>query len=444
MKTIFTHKRTRACALVVASFFALSTSFSQSAQGITQSHESNDDDSNVLKSGLVFIDPELKSGADLQKGAVYLFRKVSADLDATVTIEDLVNGARVNKIDDNGGGVGYRDAFQPEVKSGGVIGRSYAQFRVQFYRTGTESIQKVQSLSATALDIDGNLHVKEFADIELGDGAKAQYKGSGLLDISLLNLLLGKFRADNLLGVERDGIDTLAFGNMYTASNDDVSGFVIRYGTTTTVPSNSSRQFSMYMKGFAYPDQVTLPLGLTAFTAELHNTQVDLKWTSSWERNVSYFIVERSQDGKEYKDAGLVFANGSINAAMDYRFTDAAATSGKSNTLYYRLRAVDGDQKVQYSNVRIIHLAPKGQAQLKILTYPNPVTSQLVVTIPDQWQGKKVDYEVLNASGQLALRSQSGSASQSETISVGNLPAGLYVIRVSCDGETGQQKLVKR
>ncbi|RYY57769.1 MAG: T9SS type A sorting domain-containing protein [Chitinophagaceae bacterium] len=444
MKAIFTQTQTRVSALVVAFILITQTGFGQTAQSSTQSAEDDDDSSNVLKSGLVFVDPELKSGTALQKGAVYLFRQVSKELDATVTIEDLVNGARVTKIDDNGEKVGYRDAFQPEVKAGGIIGRSYAQFRVNFFRTGTEIPQLVQSLNATALDIDGSAHLKEFADIEMGEGAKAQYKGSGLLDISLLNLLLGKFRAENILGIERDGIDTLAFGNMYTASNTAVSGFMVRYGSVALTPSNSARQFSMYMKGFAYPDQITLPVSLKSFTAELHNSQVSLKWTSTWEKEVHYYMVERSVDGKEYKEAGLVFANGNSTSDQSYRFSEQSSVAGKSQVLYYRLKAVDSDRKIQYSNVRIIHVGGKDEREVQVLMYPNPVTTQVVVTLPGGWQGKKVKYELLNSSGQLAVRSEPGAASQSETINMSGLPTGIYVLRVSCGAETSQQKLVKR
>ena len=68
---------------------------------------------NVLSEGLKFINPQRQSGADLQEGATYLFTDVTTNVDAVLTIDSLVNGARVTAIDDNSNGAGYRDAFQP-------------------------------------------------------------------------------------------------------------------------------------------------------------------------------------------------------------------------------------------------------------------------------------------------------------------------------------------
>src|SRR5262245_53205594 len=85
---------------------------------------------NASSQALIFKDPTKKSGTDLKKGAVYTFKDVTTGVNAEVTIKDLVNGATVTKIDDNGGGVGYLNAFQPEIKTGSK-GESYAVFSVK-------------------------------------------------------------------------------------------------------------------------------------------------------------------------------------------------------------------------------------------------------------------------------------------------------------------------
>src|SRR5688572_3850128 len=213
-------------------------------------------ESELLTNGLKFKNPILQtaSSTDLNVGAIYLFEDVATGVDARLRIDSLINGARVRKIDDNSNGLGYKDALQPEIRSGNVIGRSYAVFTITFYKANTTTIETLQTVNATSLDIDGNLLLKEFAELRMGNGAIANVMGGLNLDIAILNLLLGKFRADNLLGIERDGIDTTSYSNMFTARNNGISSFSLRYGTTTLLPSTDERQFSMYMKGFSYPN----------------------------------------------------------------------------------------------------------------------------------------------------------------------------------------------
>lgn len=399
----------------------------------------------LLNSGLKFTNPRLETGSstDLKKGAVYLFEDVRPGVDARLKIEDLVGGAKVIKIDDNSGGLGYKDALQPEIQSGNVIGSSYAVFKVSFYKADTQIPEYLQQVNATALDIDGNLNLKEFAEIKMGDGAIAKYM-SNTLDISLLNLLLGKFKASNILGIERDGIDTLAWSNMFTASNNGISSFTMNYGTNTLLPSRDNRQFSMYMKGFSYPNQVTLPVDIISFNANLEGTtKVNLKWVTSAEKNVSHFVVERSFDGKEFSDAGVVFAVGNSQDLQTYVFADKIKAAVNS-VVYYRIKTVNIDAKNQLSIIRVIRIDKENDTKLAVTTYPNPATSDLRITVPAKWQNKKVSYELIANNGRLTLRTESGNSSQTETINVSNLTAGVYMVRVTCNGETAMQKIVKQ
>lgn len=400
----------------------------------------------LLNNGLKFRNPQLltTSTTNNKVGAIYLFEDVAENVDARLRIDSLVNGARVNTIDDNSNGLGYKDALQPEVRSGSVIGRSYAVFTITFYKANTTTLETLQTVNATALDIDGNLNLKEFAELRMGNGATANAMGGLNLDIALLNLLLGKFRADNILGIERDGIDTTSYNNMFTGKNNNISSFSIRYGTSTLLPQQDDRQFSMYMKGFSYPDQVTLPVELLSFTATLNNNKTDLKWTTATEKNVSHFVVEKSLDGKTYDDAGLVFAYGNTSEKVNYSFSDNNINTSKAGVIYYRLRSVDIDSKAQYSQVRMIRIGKQAEQTIAILTYPNPVTNELRITVPANWQGKKVSYEVLNNNGRLSIRTETGSSSQTEAINVSSLSPGVYVVRVICDGEVAAQKIVKQ
>jgi hypothetical protein len=192
--------------------------------------------------------------------------------------------------------------------------------------------------------------------------------------------------------------------------------------------------------GFA---PIELPLKLVAFNAMLNNNKTYLNWTTASEINVSHFVIERSPDGVNYSDAGIVFANGNYTDKTNYSFSDNLLNI-QSGIVYYRLRSVDADGKAEYSDVRIIRISKQVDNNITILTYPNPVTNELRVTIPSNWQNKKVTYELFQANGQVAKKTESANSNQTETLNVNNLSPGFYIIRVSCNSETALQKIVKQ
>jgi hypothetical protein len=402
---------------------------------------------NVLANGLNFSKTPVlltASTTNLRQGAIYRIDDVANGVDARIKIDSLVNGARVLQIDDNSDGIGYRQAFQPEIRTGSVLaGKSYAVFTISFYKENTTTPEILQNVNATALDIDGNVNLKEFAEINVGTGGTARMMSTSV-DLSLLQILTGRFIGQNILGIERSGIDTTSTGNMFTAANSGISSMTIKYGALTALPEQDERQFSLYLKGFSYPNQVTLPVELISFSATLSEAKkaVDLKWTTATEKNVSHFTIEKSLDGQNYSDAGLVFAYGNTSDRVDYSFTDKNINAAGKGVIYYRLRSVDIDGKSQLSPVRLIRLGK--EESIAVVTYPNPVSNELRITVPSAWQGKKVSYEVLANNGRITIRTESGSSSQTETLNVSSLSPGFYVVRVSCNGETATQKIVKQ
>src|SRR6185295_8800161 len=138
---------------------------------------------------LIFKNPSLVSGTALHVNAVYRFDNVMPNVYALVSIDSLVNGATVAIFDDNSAGVGYTDAFQPQVTVPGILGgllhEAYALFKITFYSTSTNDVINLQTVSATALDIDGSATLKEFAEINMS-GGNATYM-STTPDISVAN-----------------------------------------------------------------------------------------------------------------------------------------------------------------------------------------------------------------------------------------------------------------
>jgi Secretion system C-terminal sorting domain len=392
----------------------------------------------ISAQALSFKSPVLQSGTDLQKGASYKFTAVAAGIDAIVKIEDLVNGAEVKEIDQTG--VGYNAAFQPLVYTPGGTRTSYALFSVTFVRTGTNSNTTLSDFSATSLDLDGNSTLKEFSQITMtGGGCELNYLSS-TLQISVATVSNG-YKGINTTGVEYGGIDTSALTAMYTVKRTNVASFELEFGAVTTGAAAISRQYSLYMKDFSYVLK-SLPVTLVSFSAMLENKKADLTWTTATEINVSHFVVEKSTDGKNFNDAGMVFAFGNTTEKENYSFADNVDTD-QDGVIYYRLRSVDVDGQFTYSSTRIIRISKIAENNISIVAFPNPVSNELRVSIPANWQNKKVTYEIFNGNGQVSQKSETASSSQTEALNVSTMPPGFYIVRVTCDGRMAQQKILK-
>jgi len=199
-------------------------------------------------------------------------------------------------------------------------------------------------------------------------------------------------------------------------------------------------QFSLLFRGTP-PAGATLPVTIINWNAVYANSNVILKWTTTTERNASHFIIERSFDGLEYSDIAMIFAAGNSDINVNYSYTDKVS-AGNSGTIYYRLKMVDMDARYKTSDIRIVRIGKSAEGA-KILAYPNPVVNDVRVTIPQSWQGKTISYQLSNANGQLIKSYTVQYAGQTEVISMLQVPAGLYIMRVTNGNETAVQSVVK-
>jgi hypothetical protein len=183
---------------------------------------------------------------------------------------------------------------------------------------------------------------------------------------------------------------------------------------------------------------------LVAFSANLTLAEaVELKWSTATEKNLSHFEMEKSTDGRNYQQAAIIFAFGNTTEPITYKFTDKKIDASASE-VHYRLRAVYNDGTTSLSAVRSIQISKKPVRELNVVTYPNPADSDLRITVPADWKGKKVSYELFYHNGQVAKSSVVRNSRQTEAMSLNSLVPGNYVLKVSCGGESAFQSIVKR
>ena len=374
---------------------------------------------------LVFTNPVLVSGTDLREGAVYRFSDITTGVDATVKLKKFSRNDIVMPTVDNAA-LGWNKAFQPEFGIPGVVApfqHWYVDFELTFYVAGTNTKQKMDTIDFTALDVDGDGNsISEYITFDRPHsitystlsyltsnpvGLIGQLAECGADEISSILVACHNCNGTGLIGTEIDnncdgsgllhsecqhayegGIGNTVNGPVSNFTSIDTSATQVmalyrylnrdnikfRYGARSgALSSNGSgiRLNSIWFREFSLAPFTTLPVKLTAFNAVLNNSskRVDLTWSTSSEINVSHFVVEKSTDGTNYKDAGVVFAYGSATEKADYTLADNIAND-QAKIIYYRLRSVDIDGKGQLSATRFIRRNNQEENNITILTYP--------------------------------------------------------------------------
>lgn len=402
---------------------------------------------------LDFKNSTLISGVAGADGAVYKFEKVDNDIDALVTLKGR-SDALVTLVDIDVPGLGYDKAFQPKVMyNGGTTPAGHSEwwmeFEIKFVKKNSNNLANPFDSDVTGIDIDGNgQYIKENVHFY---GLKSYSLETGsVLELTNIFELLGLL--NNLVGKRFDGptvnflnIDTSGTAVMTTANYENMNKMRIRVGGVASDASGASdRMYSLYFKSFRFNNEVefTLPLVLKSFNASLNSKKVDLSWVTGHEKDISHFIVERSTNGIDYSESGVVFAAGNSSAVQNYSFPDVLNTSSKG-VVYYRLKMMDSRKRYQYSPVRIVRIGD-APTQVQVQAYPNPVVNELRVTVPANWQKKQVSYEVYNMNGNMVKRIVNTNASQTETVNVQDLGTGTYVVKAYTQDEAASQRIVKR
>ena len=158
---------------------------------------------------------------------------------------------------------------------------------------------------------------------------------------------------------------------------------------------------------------------------------------------MNHFVVEKSATGEDFYDVGVKVAFGNDANKTIYSFSDNLKNPNEL-IYYYRIRMVYNDGKDQYSDIQSIRLSKELTEYVSLIAYPNPVSDELLLTIPASWQNKKVMYEIYRADGNRACQKSNNYSSQTELFNTRNLSPGLYIIRAICNGETLQKKIIKR
>lgn len=199
-----------------------------------------------------------------------------------------------------------------------------------------------------------------------------------------------------------------------------------------SINNNQSNSFGNRFLLVITDNQNQLPLKLTQFSGANHGNQNLLKWTTSSEKNIISFEVQKAEDGINFETIGLVKATNQ-NTTTHYSFTDNHVYTDQN---YYRLKINDNNQVV-YSNVVVLNGVNDHNNENSILTYPNPAQDRLNIALQNQNQVGNV--LVFDLFGKEVL-----STDKLTNIDISQLSLGSYIIQVEANGSYIRTKFTKQ
>jgi hypothetical protein len=171
---------------------------------------------------------------------------------------------------------------------------------------------------------------------------------------------------------------------------------------------------------------ISLPIILDEFSGKADNCNALVKWSTSFESNLSKFEIESSSNGVDFTKIGSVDAkNATTGASYQFNWNQA------NNSTFYRLKVIDKDGSITYSKVVNIVTNCNGKKQVKL--FPNPVKITEFLSVNISGYGKIVKGELFSATGQLVKSYK--LLNGTNELSLDQLTQGLYTLKVSENGE---------
>lgn len=190
----------------------------------------------------------------------------------------------------------------------------------------------------------------------------------------------------------------------------------------------------------------TLDVDLMSVTAQGHDKEIWLEWSTSRETNNAGFVIERSTDGRNFRAIGRQAAGRQgDNVFNEYRYIDRDVDLGV--LYYYRLRQQDLDGSFEFSPIQTARLSGTALGEWAVgLVRPNPISerSYLKVYAPVDSQ---ISWEIFNVSGQRVRTGSLALAGRMDTrigLEGMVLRPGTYVWRLTTEsGEQFVRKFVR-
>lgn len=362
------------------------------------------------------VPPSLNNGDTLSSQAViYPVSGDSTSIDNAFTLDQMVTGS----YDPND----KRESHGGKITTTQVSEGEFLQYTIRFQNTGTDTAFNISIRDTLSGKLDWNsfemISSSHDYQLTISDNSKCLWEFS---NINLVDSNKNESLSHGYIVFKIKPKSTLIAGDVITNQASIYFDFNLPIETNTeqTVVEIPS----------------VLPLKLISFTAKRTGSYNQLKWITSNEMNVSHFEIQRSSNGRDFKQLGKVISHGRFEQ-QSYEFNDNQPFRSAN---YYRLKLVDKDGKSQLSAVRLIN----NESTLFAEVYPNPVNDILNLRISSE-KRLQAELTIIGLDGKTYM-SRKLALDEGITLSaidIKSLNSGAYFVSVKTDGEMLTIKFVK-
>ncbi len=202
--------------------------------------------------------------------------------------------------------------------------------------------------------------------------------------------------------------------------------FRFYFGIMTGFPSNGYTRDGVMIDNVAI-SATSLPVDLTTFTGKRKNNIVELEWQTASETNNDYFLLEKSNDGRNFEEFMTIEGHGNSLSVQDYNCLDEEPFLGIN---YYRLTQVDFDGTYEVFN-ELVSVDFTGEHEIAI--QPNPTKGDEVKLIYQTEDEGALEAILYNVAGQpiASFNKDTRKGRNVFDISLEGLSNGIYFIQVN-------------
>ncbi len=231
-------------------------------------------------------------------------------------------------------------------------------------------------------------------------------------------------------------------GNKTPLSNPAFTstGSVSVLGLATAIQSMTTGTGGVIVADGCNTNSVALPIELISFNGIALENFNQLYWSTASEHNNDYFTVERSIDGVNWNNIGIVEGAGNSNETRYYSLDDYLPLRGIN---YYKLKQTDFDGKSKYSEIIALQTFTDPNLVFGKL-YPNPSDGTFSFSYKLEKSSHELSITIENALGEIVERKDYSSLGKSGIITIvkKDLKSGVYFIRIEQGENESIQKLV--
>lgn len=216
--------------------------------------------------------------------------------------------------------------------------------------------------------------------------------------------------------------DGATWGTALATATNMVANNSVSFGSGNNITSFSQ---------FALMNETVLSAEILDFQAILQDNKTALTWKIGDDKDVNYYVIERSFDGKTFETLKQV--------AKNQRFTYDDTPQYGIN--YYRLKVVEYSGKTTFSTIKSVNIE-----NTKFITYkvfPNPTADNLNIQFQCN-EEQTVDFELINTLGQMvyqySLNSRIGDNHLFFRTTI--FPKGQYLLKIKYKNIVKVEKII--